>query len=274
MLAEYELNRERNEELFVSAGKDNVCPVHFHRKVEVMYVTSGVKNFVAAGKETSLAADGIFFANSYEMHGYTESEGSTQTVIVFPNRMLGNYYDCFGDKMPLGNTVDDKDFCRTLLPHFEALAAGGGNKLLAQAHCDFILGSLMEKLGTAEGVKERQSFVDGLLAYINENYAEDIDLDGMAEHFGYSKYYFCSLFRQATGMSYMTYLKSVRIFHACLLLQKGEPVQSVAAAVGFCDAAHFIQVFKQEQGLSPRRYALQYPSPAAGAEPKDCRTTR
>ena len=78
MLAEYELNRERNEELFVSAGKDNVCPVHFHRKVEVMYVTSGVKNFVAAGKETSLAADGIFFANSYEMHGYTESEGSTR----------------------------------------------------------------------------------------------------------------------------------------------------------------------------------------------------
>ena len=64
MLAEYELNRERNEDLFVSAGEDNVCPVHFHRKVEVMYVTSGVKNFVAAGKEGSLGEDGIFFANS------------------------------------------------------------------------------------------------------------------------------------------------------------------------------------------------------------------
>ena len=194
MLAEYELNRERNEDLFVSAGEDNVCPVHFHRKVEVMYVTSGVKNFVAAGKEVSLGEDGIFFANSYEMHGYVESAGSTQTVIVFPNRMLGNYYDCFGDKMPLGNMVTDKEFCRTLLPHFEALAAGGENRLLVQARCDFILGSLMDKLGTVEGVKERQSFVDGLLAYINENYAEDIDLESMAEHFGYSKYYFSRMF--------------------------------------------------------------------------------
>ena len=66
-------------------------PVHFHRKVEVMYVTSGVKNFVAAGKEVSLGEDGIFFANSYEMHGYVESAGSTQTGIVFPHRMVWNY---------------------------------------------------------------------------------------------------------------------------------------------------------------------------------------
>ena len=246
MLAEYELNRERNEELFVSTGKDNVCPVHFHRKVEVMYVTSGVKNFVAAGKETSLAADGIFFANSYEMHGYTESEGSTQTVIVFPNRMLGNYYDCFGDKMPLGNTVDDKDFCRTLLPHFEALAAGGGNKLLAQAHCDFILGSLMEKLGTAEGVKERQSFVDGLLAYINENYAEDIDLDGMAEHFGYSKYYFSRMFNAALGTSLTDYVSAVRLMRALDMLKRtGCTVSQAAMECGFSSLPTFYRVLKK-----------------------------
>ncbi len=246
MLAEYELNRERNEELFVSAGKDNVCPVHFHRKVEVMYVTSGVKNFVAAGKETSLAADGIFFANSYEMHGYTESEGSTQTVIVFPNRMLGNYYDCFGDKMPLGNTVDDKDFCRTLLPHFEALAAGGGNKLLAQAHCDFILGSLMEKLGTAEGVKERQSFVDGLLAYINENYAEDIDLESMAEHFGYSKYYFSRMFNAALGTSLTDYVSAVRLMRALDMLKRtGCTVSQAAMECGFSSLPTFYRVLKK-----------------------------
>ena len=218
MLAEYELNRERNEDLFVSAGEDNVCPVHFHRKVEVMYVTSGVKNFVAAGKEVSLGEDGIFFANSYEMHGYVESAGSTQTVIVFPNRMLGNYYDCFGDKMPLGNMV----------------------------RCDFMLGSLMDKLGTVEGVKERQSFVDGLLAYINENYAEDIDLESMAEHFGYSKYYFSRMFNAALGTSLTDYVSGVRLMRALDMLKRtGCTVSQAAMECGFSSLPTFYRVLKK-----------------------------
>ena len=41
MLAEYELERENDERLFVSANKDNECPPHFHRKLEVMYVLEG-----------------------------------------------------------------------------------------------------------------------------------------------------------------------------------------------------------------------------------------
>ena len=68
MLATYELNRERDESMFVGRECDNVCHVHFHRKVEVMYVTEGVKKFFASGKEMTLGKDCIFFANSYEMH--------------------------------------------------------------------------------------------------------------------------------------------------------------------------------------------------------------
>ena len=54
MLAHYEINRERDENIYVSADCDNVCPVHFHRKVEVMYVIAGEKKIYAAGKDMVL----------------------------------------------------------------------------------------------------------------------------------------------------------------------------------------------------------------------------
>ena len=187
MLARYELNRERDETIFAGAECDNVCNVHFHRKVEVMYVLEGEKKIFASGKELTLRGDNIYFANSYEMHGYAESPGSRQTVIVFPNLMLRDFYDVFGDKIMNGCVVDDAGFCRSVLPHFEALAEGKCNKLVMQAHCDMLLGSVAEKLGYSEGTRGRQGFVDGLLAYINEHYADEINLDVMAEHFGYSK---------------------------------------------------------------------------------------
>lgn len=129
MLAEYELNRERNEELFVLGGVDNVCPVHFHRKVELLYVESGEKRIFGSGKEISLGENSVYFANSYEMHGYYPSEGGRQIVVVFPNGMLKDYYDEFGSVMPAGCVVDDAEFAkisfsRTFAPSWTARRTG------------------------------------------------------------------------------------------------------------------------------------------------------
>ena len=246
MLARYELNRERDETIFAGAECDNVCNVHFHRKVEVMYVLEGEKKIFASGKELTLRGDNIYFANSYEMHGYAESPGSRQTVIVFPNLMLRDFYDVFGDKIMNGCVVDDAGFCRSVLPHFEALAEGKCNKLVMQAHCDMLLGSVAEKLGYSEGTRGRQGFVDGLLAYINEHYADEINLDVMAEHFGYSKYYFSRMFNDALGTSITDYVSAVRLMHTLETMKsKGCTASDVALECGFSSIPTFYRVLKK-----------------------------
>lgn len=246
MLARYELNRERDETIFAGAECDNVCNVHFHRKVEVMYVLEGEKKIFASGKELTLRSDNIYFANSYEMHGYAESPGSRQTVIVFPNLMLRDFYDVFGDKIMNGCVVDDAGFCRSVLPHFEALAEGKCNKLVMQAHCDMLLGSVAEKLGYSEGTRGRQGFVDGLLAYINEHYADEINLDVMAEHFGYSKYYFSRMFNDALGTSITDYVSAVRLMHTLETMKsKGCTASEAALECGFSSIPTFYRVLKK-----------------------------
>ena len=246
MLARYELNRERDETIFAGAECDNVCNVHFHRKVEVMYVLEGEKKIFAPGKELTLRGDNIYFANSYEMHGYAESPGSRQTVIVFPNLMLRDFYDVFGDKIMNGCVVDDAGFCRSVLPHFEALAEGKCNKLVMQAHCDMLLGSVAEKLGYSEGTRGRQGFVDGLLAYINEHYADEINLDVMAEHFGYSKYYFSRMFNDALGTSITDYVSAVRLMHTLETMKsKGCTASEAALECGFSSIPTFYRVLKK-----------------------------
>lgn len=246
MLARYELNRERDETIFAGAKCDNVCNVHFHRKVEVMYVLEGEKKIFASAKELTLRGDNIYFANSYEMHGYAESPGSRQTVIVFPNLMLRDFYDVFGDKIMNGCVVDDAGFCRSVLPHFEALAEGKCNKLVMQAHCDMLLGSVAEKLGYSEGTRGRQGFVDGLLAYINEHYADEINLDVMAEHFGYSKYYFSRMFNDALGTSITDYVSAVRLMHTLETMKsKGCTASEAALECGFSSIPTFYRVLKK-----------------------------
>ena len=246
MLAQYEINRERDENIFIASECDNVCPIHFHRKVEVMYVLSGEKKICAAGKEVTLFPDQIYFANSYEMHGYEESEGGRQTVIVFPNHMLHDYYAVFGDKLMKGCIIRDGEFCRSLLPDIRAIVDGADNKLLLQAHCDMLLGSIADKLGWEEGARSRQTFVDALIAYIGEHYAEEITLESMAEHFGYSRYYFSRMFNLALGTSITDYVSAVRLMHALDLMKNtGCTASEAALESGFNSIPTFYRVLKK-----------------------------
>ena len=51
MIAEYELSRESDERLYVSLNQDGECPMHFHRKIELVYIQSGHKKIFCDDKE-------------------------------------------------------------------------------------------------------------------------------------------------------------------------------------------------------------------------------
>lgn len=84
MLATYELNRERDESMFVGRECDNVCHVHFHRKVEVMYVTEGVKKFFASGKEMTLGKDCIFLRTVTKCTDTRKAPAAVRRCSCFP----------------------------------------------------------------------------------------------------------------------------------------------------------------------------------------------
>ena len=96
-----------------------------------------------------------------------------------------------------------------------------------------------------------------LITWTESHYAEKIRLEDVAAMFGYTKYYFCSLFRTLTGTTYFRYLNSVRISHACDYLKNGCSVQDVSTVCGFDSCSYFIQSFKKMHHMTPRQYAEQ-----------------
>ena len=49
-----------------------------------------------------------------------------------------------------------------------------------------------------------------VIRYVDEHYNEKLTLDGLAAHFGYSKYYFSRLFNRTFNCSLTSYVNSVR----------------------------------------------------------------
>ena len=99
--------------------------------------------------------------------------------------------------------------------------------------------------------------LQNIISWTEDHFHQKISLDDAAEQTGYSKHYFCSKFRNATGCTYLQYLNTLRITHACRLLKSGTSITDVCESCGFENMSYFIQLFKKTMGTTPKQYALE-----------------
>lgn len=91
--------------------------------------------------------------------------------------------------------------------------------------------------------------------FIAQNQSGAICLATVAKSVNTSTFYFCKLFKRATGLTFTDYVARVRIEKAkTLLLDSNRRVSEVAYEVGFQSLTHFNRVFKKIVGRSPSSY--------------------
>lgn len=98
--------------------------------------------------------------------------------------------------------------------------------------------------------------VEKMTAYAMEHYSMDITVRELAESvFFMNQNYISHLFAEKKGISFSAFLRQVRISHAKELLKEEKwSVTEVAAMVGYNDTSQFIRIFRQEVGVTPKKY--------------------
>ncbi len=91
--------------------------------------------------------------------------------------------------------------------------------------------------------------------YIRENIDQNLSLDQLALHFGYSKFHLSRTFKQQTGYSYKQYVEALKIERSIVSILNTEGSSKDA----FIDSYHestgtFSNTFKKLTGLSPNLY--------------------
>ena len=96
--------------------------------------------------------------------------------------------------------------------------------------------------------------------FIEEHQAEEISLGDVAKAVNTSTFYFCKMFKKATGLNFTDYLSRVRVEKAKnLLLNPNMRISEVAFAAGFQSLSHFNRVFRRIAGESPTNYRGKLP---------------
>jgi AraC-like DNA-binding protein/ligand-binding sensor protein len=89
-------------------------------------------------------------------------------------------------------------------------------------------------------------------AHITAHYGDAISLAETARSMHVSTFYFCKIFKKATGLTFTDYLGRVRIEKAKnLLLNPHLRISEIAYTVGFQSLTHFNRVFRKLTGEAP-----------------------
>lgn len=112
---------------------------------------------------------------------------------------------------------------------------------------------------SAGKTSDADNLASQICSFLDTHYRDNLSLDDLARHFHLSKYHLSREFKRCTSTSPYEYLLICRINHAKEHLRTSHlSVQEIAAACGFGQTSHFIELFRKYEGITPLAYRKQW----------------
>lgn len=102
---------------------------------------------------------------------------------------------------------------------------------------------------------KHKNIIQRSINYMQQNCAQKLTLQQVAEYVGYSPSYYSTLFRAEIGCTFQAFLNQIRIDKSkSLLLSTTLSNAEISGMVGFEDQSYFGKVFKRFTGVTPDQY--------------------
>ena len=248
---------------------------HMHNEIEIHQICSGTLFVEVNGKSYVLTEGDVLIINPYELH---QGEIPIEGITSYAHVVIDPWYFtvCCGmagedirrlsaGELQFPNVIDASSplaaEIKTILDdvhaaYQDAIRGSSGEDCMLAAVTIRLLGTLLRKLPVLNGgetVERRIQFIHAIQLYVQQYFRTDLTTEKIAADLGYNKSYFCKLFKQNLGMSFMQYVNEYRIRYA-ITWYKGYPLTQIADETGFNDYNYFARVFKKHVGLTPHEY--------------------
>lgn len=255
-------------------------PLHWHDELEILYYLNGNTNIDIERRIYRLIPKQVIVIDSKQIHSTHSSDATAMFVCIHISKAkLLEYVPnpesyairCLPAEITEENAHPYLEICRLAealvqlylkdAPFFSLEAEGIILQMFARLLEHFSVRILPEK--TAQTLSSKERF-RGIIAYINEHYAEPLTLTELAAHTGLAREYFCRYFKKNMGISFLEYVSEVRLSHIYHdLLHTGTPISELMESNGFTNQKLFNHSFKKRYGCTPsqaRRAAIPPPN--------------
>ena len=239
--------------------KDFCTPPHYADTVEIIIDRGASGDIHIGGAHYEFSGSGAYFIAPATVHSMQYKQGGYVKVLKIAVSQLKALLNIDAVLGADGIGMDDLSHIIPESANVDTLAAlFEGDASLCE-----ILTAILAFFGVLShaarpdvlGISGRQNAdLRRLIEWTEQNYTTKPSLTEAAEVMGYNKNYFCRLFKEATGVTYLNYLNVLRIDRACAELKKGMAVSEVCYLCGFESTSYFTKLFNSTVGMTPKKY--------------------
>lgn len=244
---------------------------HYHPELELTFIERGngiryIGDNISSFESGDLVLIGENLPHDYVSFPSKNQESSIAYVFQFPVSMINSIAEAKILRELFGNASQGIHFPnpdQSLLDRIKSISPKSSlsnfiqllailNTLYQDKEQD-ILSSIAFSKRAAN--LESQNKISRVTKYIAEEYHQAIPLSYIAQFCNMTRPSFCRWFKQATGVSFVTYLNTTRVEKACqLLLQTEDPIAAIGFQTGFETIGHFNRTFKKIKKMTPKAY--------------------
>lgn len=253
---------------------------HVHQEIEIIYMIKGSMTFWISGNQVIINEGKVLLINSMIAHASEETSGEYIKVCLLqfkPNIIYNSgqfsdfkYLSTFLESTNLSYQIVDSslsdDYNELSIQLNKIVQEFTEKKVAYELSIKSIIYRILTILYRNEVLnfdsmkslyKKKEEFkkLEQVIRFIEVNYKDEIPLEKVCEMLKVNYYYFCRLFKKATGNTFIQYLNFVRISVAEKLLITTEmSITDIIFETGFSSLSYFNRIFKKFKGCNPSEY--------------------
>lgn len=248
-------------EAYRLAGIVQPFPNHFHAYYVIGLVECGTRLLSCKNREYAISRGSIVLFNPGDNHACIQSDGGTldyrgfniskETMLDFAGEITGKR-TLPGFSAPVIADNEAACYLRSLHNMVMSGVCGFGK----EEQLLLLLSLLLQRYSQPfeRCVPECGQAIEAACAFMEQHYANHLNLDQICRHAGLSKSTLLRAFTRQKGITPYRYLENIRIGNAKKLLEQGASPAEAAIQTGFADQSHFTNYFSSFIGLTPGVY--------------------
>ena len=253
------IEREKEHDFFYKDYVDGTGYLGFHSSIELYFVEDGEIEAVIDNQKKILTKNQMSVALSFAVHTYRTVKSSRSSVLIIPTDMCDEFISNMKHKKTMNPFICDEQTVTKIKGYVNELNNKDISPIRKKGYIYVILGMIMENLKFEETDETIDIDLSSkILMYINDNFAMDITLESISEHFGYNKSYISRYFKKCFGMGLSRYITLVRLKNAIMLMgDEKNTVTYCAFESGFNSVRTFYRCFAEEFNCTPKEYGIR-----------------
>lgn len=242
--------------------RKNFDYIHWHENIEILFFTEGQGETIIDENICSSSAGDIVVINSEELHSTRATSDRVHYFCLIVDKEFCRNLNLYIDEQHICNVIRDKEIFEKIYKINDELAKK--DEFYVPAVTSTVISILTDLYRKYQFTKRKYvknkniEMVKSGISYIKKHFYEQPSVDDIANHAGYSKYYFCRCFKEITGYTVNSYINSVKIEHAKeLLTTHNQSVSEVSEICGFSDISYFTKIFKKYTGVLPSKLKIK-----------------